>query len=489
MADADAAATAKEDTTTLIIPLRSWIDGDAEYYKKRRSKESIIRQVTVAYGIVELVVRCPKNYIDLSLDDDDDAEIRMDNFAVCEQQQQKQQWDDVKGVSMLSSGISLSIEEPSYLSCLFQEGDEKGDQIMGRDLEVELHAAKTSVANNTIDCCDDSADHEERSKHRRRCHLVAKILYELFTYEAYPVDDGNYHEDEEPPCKKLKECNDKLMLKAPSEREGGVKAGAGFDLLAIGRMQQLGVPTSICRMMQSLIKSACGEHGSNAYESLKVVGEDLHLLLFDPDRFLFDSEVQNSDHMQLRYRKEKLYGRDKEGTLITDTFCRVTRGKSEAFFIGGFSGSGKSMLVDTLRLRVKNVGGYVIKHKFDAISQDRPLSGVISALDRLCIMVKAGLTHRGSAALSKQLKDDFGADIGLLARMLPNVRVLSPEFSSLASKVEDGKSNDKMNARSVSFTLLRFMRLISSPKRPVMVSHIECPNDFVLTSSREKFKL
>ncbi|KAL7427131.1 hypothetical protein ACHAXM_000715, partial [Skeletonema potamos] len=167
--------------------------------------------------------------------------------------------------------------------------------------------------------------------------------------------------------------------------------------------------------------------------------------------------------------KEKLYGRDKEGTLITDTFCRVTRGKSEAFFIGGFSGSGKSMLVDTLRLRVKNVGGYVIKHKFDAISQDRPLSGVISALDRLCIMVKAGLTHRGSAALSKQLKDDFGADIGLLARMLPNVRVLSPEFSSLASKVEDGKSNDKMNARSVSFTLLRFMRLISSPKRPVML--------------------
>jgi predicted ATPase len=177
--------------------------------------------------------------------------------------------------------------------------------------------------------------------------------------------------------------------------------------------------------------------------------------------------------MQLRYRKEKLYGRDKEGTLITDTFCRVTRGKSEAFFIGGFSGSGKSMLVDTVRVSVKNVGGYVIKHKFDAISQDRPLSGVISAVNRLCLMIKAGLTSRGLAALSKKLKDDFGADIGLLARMLPNVCVLSPEFSSLASKVEDdGNTSDKMNARSVSFTLLRFMRLISSPKRPVMVSYL-----------------
>ena len=215
----------------------------------------------------------------------------------------------------------------------------------------------------------------------------------------------------------------------------------------------------------------CGD----AYKTLGEVGEDLHLLLFDPDRFMFDHEARDTDGMQLHYRQEKLYGLDKEETLITDTFCRVTRGKSEAFFIGGFSGSGKSMLVDTLRVKVKDAGWYVIKHKFDAMSQDRPLSGVISAVNQLCLKIKDRLTSHRLTALSNKLKDEFGADIGLLARMLPNVCALSPEFSSLASKVEDGSTSDscsdKMNAQSVSFTLLRFIRLVSSPKRPIMVSH------------------
>jgi hypothetical protein len=367
---------------------------------------------------------------------------------------------------MISSGLSLSIEEPSYLSCLFEEGGEKDDQ-MGRYLEVELDATDASLGINKADCHDSAEGKEVINIHR--CHyLFAKVLHELFTHnEVFPDDSHHHHHgDDEPAHKKAKKVS---LL----DREGGVAAvgKSGSDSIsAIQQMQRWGAPASICRMMQNLLESAA-ETGGDAYKTMGEVGEDLHLLLFDPDRFLFDHEAQNAHNMQLLYRKEKLYGRDEEENLITDTFCRVTRGKSEAFFIGGFSGSGKSMLVDTLRVRVKNVGGYVIKHKFDAISQDRPLSGVISAMNQLCLMIKHRLTSKRLIALSKQLKDDFGADIGLLARMLPNVCALSPEFSSLAGEVEDGNTSDKMNARSVSFTLLRFVRLVSSPKRPIMVSN------------------
>ena len=146
MAAADAAsAAAKEEH--IQIPLRNWMDGeDADNSSTtaseksqlildplnqsrniRRSKESIIRKVTVAYGIAELLVRCPSNNVAL----DDDAKIGIDNFAVCvykkrgRSSSRQQQSDDIRGVRMLSSGLSLSIEEPSYLSCLFEEGGEK----------------------------------------------------------------------------------------------------------------------------------------------------------------------------------------------------------------------------------------------------------------------------------------------------------------------------------------------------------------------------
>ena len=488
MAAADAAsAAAKEEH--IQIPLRNWIDGeDADNSSTtaseksqliqvldlnqsrsgkniRRSKESIIRKVTVAYGIAELLVRCPSNNVAL----DDDAKIGIDNFAVCVYKKRgisssrQQQSDDIRGVRMISSGLSLSIEEPSYLSCLFEEGGEKDDQ-MGRYLEVELDSADALLGGFKTDCSDSAEGKEVISIHR--CHyLLAKILHELFTHnEEFP--DDNHHSGDDEPARKIAKTEPLLDRE---EGVAGVGKSASTSIPSIEQMQQWGVPASICRMMKNLLESAA-ESGGDAYETVGEVGEDLHLLLFDPDRFLFDHEAQSADNMQLQYRKEKLYGRDKEETLITDTFCRVTRGKSEAFFIGGFSGSGKSMLVDTLRVRVKNVGGYVIKHKFDAMSQVRPLSGVIAAVNQLCLMIKRRLTSKSLTALSKKLKNAFGADIGLLARMLPNVCVLSPEFSSLTGEVEDENTSDKMNVRSVSFTLLRFIRLVSSPKRPIMVS-------------------
>ncbi|KAL7425450.1 hypothetical protein ACHAXM_000021, partial [Skeletonema potamos] len=157
-----------------------------------------------------------------------------------------------------------------------------------------------------------------------------------------------------------------------------------------------------------------------------------------------------------------MYGRDKEETLITDAFCRVTRGKSEASFIGGFSGSGKSMLVNSLTDSVKCVGGYVIKHKFDAMSQEKPLSGVISAFNQICQMIK----DREKPEIAKRLLNEFGVELSLLVRLLPNVSVLFPEFVSPAVEVEAG---DTMNTRSVCFTLLRFVRVVSSPRHPIML--------------------
>lgn len=61
--------------------------------------------------------------------------------------------------------------------------------------------------------------------------------------------------------------------------------------------------------------------------------------------------------MQLRIREGKLYGRENEVSLITDAFCRVSSGENEAFFIGGYSGSGKTMIVQSLEGPVNVAGG------------------------------------------------------------------------------------------------------------------------------------
>ena len=375
---------------------------------------------------------------------------------------------------MLSTGLSLTIEEPAYLRGLFEEEAEHSGQIVGRYVEAEL--TTPSFPANLIQAM--AVMEMSQSVENTRCHLFARLLYELLTHEPLP-DDAlaiSAASANEPAQKKSKASQDglpshkKLMLsRAKVDFE---RADLPFQLPPIIRMQKLGIPASLCLMMQNLLECALrGGVGrsEDAYESLGVAGEDLHLLLLDPDRFLFDNDPQSSDDMHLLYRRDKLYGRDEEGTLITDAFCRVSRGKSEAFFIGGFSGSGKSMLVNSLRERVDVVGGYVIKHKFDIMSQEKPLSGVISAFNQLCLMIKIRRSKKGFAKVTTKLRDEFGVDFSLLMRLLPNVSLFFPEFEG--SEMEEQASNT-MNVRSVCFTLMRFVRVVSSPLHPVMVSQV-----------------
>ena len=434
-----------------------------------QKKESIIRRTTIAYGIAELLKHSN------GMPDED---IHIDNFfvSVCKitSSSRRQPWDDIEGVGMTSSGLSLTIEEPYYLRSLLEGEDCDGQ--MGRCLEVfELVSSSAPQKNSKTPTAAATVRRSEQENNR--CNLLillARLLYELFTDEPFPddslADSSVAASIKEPAQKKAKSnhASSRKHLMLSRARGDFDRAEIPFQIAPIVRMQNLGIPASICLMTQNLLecdlRGEGGQSNNDAYKSLGVVGEDLHLLLLDPDRFLFDNENQSTDNSKLLYREEKLYGRDEEETLITDAFCRVSRGKSEAFFIDGFSGSGKSMLVNSLRERVNCVGGYVIKHKFDAMSQEKPLSGVISAVNQVCPMIRKG----ARPVIAKKLRDEFGVDFSLLMRLLPSVSVLFPEFvSPVIGEQPDG---DTVNVRGVCHTLLRFVRVISSPHHPVMVS-------------------
>lgn len=442
---------------------------------KKCFKESIIRRTTIAYGIAELLKRSSDGALEGG------NVIRIDDFvvSVCKRRGgSMRSWEDIKGVAMVSSGMSLTIEEPSYLRGLL-EGESGCDGEMGRCLEVELVSdSKTCEAAAALDNVGQSACMTVAEC--KRCHVFARLLYELFTHEAIPDENAlaDTSSTKQPAQKRARKSHvvssrkNRMLTRAEGDFDS---AGIPFQIpSSIVHMQKQGIPASICLMAQNLLE--CSLRGNanygqlrNAYESFGVVCEDLHLLLLDPDRFLFDLQNRDSFDMQLLYRTDKLYGREKEETLITDAFCRVSRGTSEAFFIGGFSGSGKSMLVNSLRDRVNFVGGYTIKHKFDTMSQEKPLSGVITAFNQVCQMIK----DKARPLTAKKLGDEFGVDFSLLLRLLPSVSVLFPEFDNSAMRVEAGEA---MNARSVCFTLLRFVRVVSSPRHPIMVSWsvVEC---------------
>ena len=233
-----------------------------------------------------------------------------------------------------------------------------------------------------------------------------------------------------------------------------------------------GFPSSLCLLIQNLIDCKGDENNSpeNAYDSVESVIKDLHLLLLDPERFLFDNEPTHRDNngrIMPSFREHTLYGRENEVLTITEAFCRVSGGDCESLFIGGFSGSGKSRLVNDLTERVDAVGGFVLNHKFDQImSKGRSMLEIIALFNELCLLINEKNAKHDILALVDDLIGVFGPDLSSLAQLLPNIKVLASELKLPMSKQE---SACQSNLRSICYTLQQFIGVVSSAVHPVVL--------------------
>ena len=77
---------------------------------------------------------------------------------------------------------------------------------------------------------------------------------------------------------------------------------------------------------------------------------------------------------------EKLYGRETEVQTLLEAFDRVSTGASELMLVAGFSGIGKTAVVNEVHKPIVRQRGYFIKGKFDQFNRNIPLSAFVQAL-------------------------------------------------------------------------------------------------------------
>ncbi len=87
-----------------------------------------------------------------------------------------------------------------------------------------------------------------------------------------------------------------------------------------------------------------------------------------------------SDRFQI---PEKLYGREAEVSTLLAAFERVNEGNTEMMLVAGFSGIGKTALVNEVHKPIVQKRGYFIKGKFDQFKRDIPFSALVQAFQTL----------------------------------------------------------------------------------------------------------
>ena len=141
------------------------------------------------------------------------------------------------------------------------------------------------------------------------------------------------------------------------------------------------IPLGISVIAMKLLSKNAEDRYQSAY-GLKADLEKAMLQLETKGRIdLFSLGEQDFSH-QLQIA-QKLYGRQVEVAALMAAFEKVSLGSSEVVLVGGYSGIGKSSLVNEVHKPIVRQRGYFIGGKFDQLKRDIPYASLIQAFREL----------------------------------------------------------------------------------------------------------
>jgi predicted ATPase/serine phosphatase RsbU (regulator of sigma subunit) len=135
---------------------------------------------------------------------------------------------------------------------------------------------------------------------------------------------------------------------------------------------------------------------------------------------------------------QKLYGREEELGTLLQAFERVRQGSVELLLTSGYSGIGKSALVQEVHGPIAREGGYFIAGKFDQLSRSVPYAPVTQALRTLVrqfLTESIGILEQWRYSLhnalhpNAQILIDLLPELGVLLGPQPSVPELGPAES------------------------------------------------------------
>nr|WP_228061671.1 ATP-binding sensor histidine kinase [Phormidium sp. LEGE 05292] len=160
---------------------------------------------------------------------------------------------------------------------------------------------------------------------------------------------------------------------------------------------------------------------------------------------------------------EKLYGREQEVKLLLEAFeNRVANGTAEMMLVAGFSGIGKTAVINEVHKPITRQQGYFIKGKFDQFNRNIPFSAFLQALRDLM----GQLLSESDAQLAKWRSK-------ILAAVGENGQVLIEVIPELETIIGKQPSAPELSGTAVQnrFNLLfqKFIGVLATPEHPLVM--------------------
>ncbi|MFO0756796.1 MAG: AAA family ATPase [Byssovorax sp.] len=166
-----------------------------------------------------------------------------------------------------------------------------------------------------------------------------------------------------------------------------------------------------------------------------------------------------SDRFQI---PQKLYGREAEAAELVAAYERASRGRAELVLVGGYSGIGKTALVNELHRPVVARRGQFVGGKFEQLRREVPYASLVqafTALTRHLLTETDEVLDAARAAITEA--------VGKSGRVLTD---LIPELGAVIGPQPEVPALPPVEAQNrFNFTFLRFVKAIATDERPLAI--------------------
>ncbi len=159
---------------------------------------------------------------------------------------------------------------------------------------------------------------------------------------------------------------------------------------------------------------------------------------------------------------QKLYGREQEVATLMAAFERVSGGNSEMMLVSGYSGIGKSSLVNEVQKPILRQRGYFISGKFDQLKRNIPYASLIQAFAGL---MRHLLTESSEklAIWKEQLLEALGSNGQVIVDVIPEVELIVGSQRAVP-QLGPSESENRFNR-----VFKEFIHVFTKPSHPLVV--------------------
>ncbi|SKB11994.1 putative Mitogen-activated protein kinase kinase kinase [Planktothrix sp. PCC 11201] len=220
------------------------------------------------------------------------------------------------------------------------------------------------------------------------------------------------------------------------------------------------LPETLCQIILKLM----AKNAEDRYQSAYGIKSDLERCLeqIKTQGYIESFELGSQDLSDKLHIPEKLYGREQPLETLLTAFERVSQGDRELIWISGYSGVGKSSLVQEIYKPITAKRGIFISGKFDQYKRNIPYFAIAQALNEFCHQI---LTERKE--ILEQWKHKILAFVGNKGQLLIDI---IPDLERIIGKFSVTESLDLQQTPNCFLKVFqKLIQALTQPQHPLVI--------------------